>query len=170
MTDNDLSRAESGTGRLLLDGNTAINECIERMFLACRSSIRVRARRLDYDFYFSQAFTECCQSIVARNMRNELLFLVEDEKFVIKANVRVVALARQFSSYVKVRVIPETLVKDQEMFIVADDTGYLHQPGIDIPRGFMHPSDPGNAHRLGRHFKDLWDRSEQPAELFATGL
>lgn len=170
MTNDNLSHDESEPGRLLIDGNTAMNECIERMFLACRSTIQVRARRLDYDFYFSQAFTECCQSIVARSRRNELMFLVEDEKFVIKANVRLVALARQFSSYIKVRVIPETLVKHQEMFIVSDDSGYLHQPGIDIPRGVMNPSDPGNAHRLGRQFKDLWDRSEQPAELFATGL
>lgn len=134
MTDNNLSYDESGSGRMLVDGNTAMNECIERMFLACRSNIQVRARRLDYDFYFSQAFTECCQSIVSRSMRNELMFLVEDEQFVIKANVRLVALARQFSSYVKVRVIPEALIKHQEMFIVSDSTGYLHQPGIDTPR------------------------------------
>lgn len=156
--------------RLIIDGSAAMNECIERMFLACRNTLAVRAHRLDFDFYFSQAFVECCQSIVTRNLRNELLFLVEDEQFVIKANSRLVTLARQFSSYVKVRVIPQELIKRQEMFIVRDAVGYLHQPNIEYPKGFMSSEDRGTAGQLGRRFKDLWDRGIQPNELFTTGL
>lgn len=170
MTGDGVSFDQSDPGRLLIEGNTAMNECIERLFLACRSTLLVRARRLDFDFYFSQSFTECCESIVARSMRNELRFLVEDEEFVIKVNSRLVALARQFSSYIKVRVIPEELIKRQEMFMVCDAAGYLHQPSIERPTGFTNPSDRGTARRLGRHFTDLWDRSEPPGELFVTGL
>lgn len=170
MTDGKASFDESEPQRLRLDGDTAINECIERMFLACRNSLMVRAKRLDFDFYFSEAFTECCQSIVARNLRNELLFLVEDEKFVMKANARLVALARQFSSYVKIRVIPEEYIERQEMFIVSDAASYLQQPHIDHPRGFMNIADRGTARQLSLRFNDLWQRSAPPGELFTVGL
>ncbi len=107
---------------------------------------------------------------MTRNLRNELLFLVEDEQYVIKANSRLVALARQFSSYIKVRVIPRELIKHQEMFIIHDAVGYLHQPNIEYPKGFMSTGDRGTAGQLGRRFKDLWDRGIQPNELFTTGL
>lgn len=170
MTGDGISIDGSEPQRLVINGSAAMNECIERMFLACRNTLAVRAHRLDFDFYFSQTFTECCQSIAARNLRNELLFLIEDEQFVVRANSRLVALARQFSSYIKVRVIPPELIKQQEMFIIRDAVAYLHQPNIEHPKGFMSDSDRGTAGQLGRRFKDLWDRGIQPNELLTTGL
>lgn len=170
MTDSRVSFDASDPQRLAVDGAAAMNECIERLFLACRSSLVVRARRLDFDFYFSESFTECCQSIVVRDMRNQLLFLVEDEQFVTRTNGRLVALARQFSSYVKVRVIPEEYIERPEMFIVCDATAYLHQPSVDRPKGVMDTADRGTARQLSLRFKDLWERSAPPAELFITGL
>lgn len=170
MSEGRMSFDETGPQRLRLDDDTAINEGIERMFLACRSSLVVRARRLDFDFYYSEAFTESCRSIVARDLRNELLFLVEDEKFIMKVNARLVALARQFSSYVKIRVIPEEYIERQEMFIVSDAAGYLHQPHIDQPRAFLDFADRGAARQLSLRFDDLWQRSAPPGELFTAGL
>lgn len=170
MSDDNLSVDQSDPARLVIDGNGAMNECIQRLFLACRTSIMVRARRLDFDFYFSESFSECCQSIVVRDMRNQLLFLVEDEQYVMKANSRLLALARQFSSYVKLRVIPEEYIEQQEMFIVCDAGSYLHQPSVEQPKGVMSTSDRATARRLSLRFRDVWERSEQPAELFTTGL
>lgn len=170
MTDGRVSFDESGSHRLFIEGTDAMNQCIERLFLACRQTLMVRAGRLDFEFYFSDSFTECCQSVVVRDMRNEMLFLVEDEQYVMRANSRLVALARRFSSYIKIRVIPEEYIEHQEMFIVCDGAGYLHQPSIEQPQGFMNPSDRGTARQLSLRFKDLWERSSQPAELFVTGL
>jgi hypothetical protein len=34
----------------------------------------------------------------------------------------------------------------------------------------MNPSDRGVARQFSLRFKDLWDRSPQPTELFTTGL
>jgi len=159
-----------GAPRLAVEGNEAINECIERLFLACRRSIMVRAKRLDFDFYFSEALTECCRSLVARDMHNELLFLIEDDKYLMWANSRLVALARQFSSYIRIRVIPEEYIERHEMFIVQAAEGCLHQPNTDQARGLMSTSDPGMARQLTTRFKELWERSPQPPELFVTGL
>lgn len=171
MTDDDkVSIDGADSPRLVINGLAAMNEAAERLFLACRNILIVRAPRLDLDFYFTESFTECCQSIVVRSLRNELMFLVEDEKHLLRANIRLVALARQFSSYVKIRVIPEELVGQQEMFIVCDATGYLHQPSVDHARGLMSISDRGTARQLALRFKDLWERSPQPEELFTTGL
>lgn len=147
-----------------------MSECVERLFLACRRSLRVRARRLDLDFYQLESFTQACQSIITRDLRNELLFLVEDEQHLIKTNTRLVAIARQFSSYVKIRVIPEEYIERQEMFVLCDDDSYLHQPHVDRARGLMDTSDRGTVRRLGLRFKDIWDRSSPPVELFTTGL
>jgi len=168
--EDKLSFDASDAQRLAVDGVDAINEALQRLFLACQSTVVVRAYRLDQDFYFSESFTEACQSIIVRDLRNQLLFLVEDEQFVIKANSRLVALARQFSSYVKIRVLPEPYIEHQEMFVVCDDAAYLHQPSIERPKAFMSTADRGAARRLGQRFKDLWERSEPPGELFTTGL
>jgi len=170
MSGDRVSFDESDPQRLAVEGEDAMKECVERLFLACKSAIAVRAWRLDYDFYFSETFTETCQSIVARDLRNQLQFLVEDEKYVMKVNSRLVKLARDFSSYIKVRVIPEEYIERQEMFIVCDGIAYLHQPSIDHPRGFMSTADRGTARRYAQQFKDTWERSAPPAELFTTGL
>ena len=170
MSEGKIRIDGSDPQRLAIDGTNALNECVERLFLACQSIIMVRAPRLDLDFYFSDTFTECCRSIMVRDMRNQLQFLVEDEQYIMKMNVRLVALARQFSTYIKVRVIPEEYIEHQEMFIVCDATGYLHQPSAEYPKGFMGTSDPGTARQLSQRFKDLWERSTPPAELFTAGL
>jgi len=170
MTQDKVSIEGSDSPRLLVEGVGALNECIERLFLGCRSAVIVRAPRLDLDFYFSDSFTECCRSIIVRDLRNELLFLVEDERHLMKANTRLVTLARQFSSYVRIKVIREEYVEHQEMFIVCDREAYLHQPSVDRPKGFMNTSDRGVAGQLALRFKDLWERSEPPEELFITGL
>ncbi len=171
MTDDDTVKLDgNGSPRLVVDGTDAMNESIERLFLGCRRSMLVRAKRLDFDFYFSDTFTECCQSIVTRSMRSELLFLVEEEKYVMRINTRLVALARQLSTYIKVKVIPEEYIERNEMFIVQDDGGYLHQPNTDHPRGILDTADRGTAGRFARRFRDTWERSFQPRELFVTGL
>ncbi|MGA8262169.1 MAG: hypothetical protein WB783_18340 [Arenicellales bacterium] len=164
------SDSPSSSARLLVEGPDALNECIERLFLACRGFLIVRAPRLDLDFYFSEVFTECCRSIIVRDLRNELRFLVEDEAHIMKANTRLVSLARQFSSYVKVRVAREEYVEHREMFVVCDSVAYLHQPNAEVPKAFMNTSDRAAARRLGLQFKDLWDRSASPEELFTMGL
>lgn len=170
MTQDRVSIDGAEPPRLLIEGVAALNECIERLFLGCRSALMVRAPRLDLDFYFSESFTECCRSIIVRDLRNELLFLVEDEMHLMKANIRLLALARQFSSYVKIKVIREEYVEHREMFVVCDRESYLHQPSVDHPKGFMNTSDRGVTHQLALRFGDLWERSEPPEELFVTGL
>lgn len=170
MTRDKVSIDGSEPPRLLVEGVSAMNECIERIFLGCRNSLMVRAPRLDFDFYFSESFTECCQSIIVRDLRNELQFLVEDELHFMKANARLVALARQFSSYVTVKVAREEYIEHQEMFIVCDRESYLHQPSVDQPKAFMNTSDRAIAGQLALRFRDLWERSEPPEELFITGL
>jgi len=170
MSDERVSIDDQDKPRLAIEGADAINECIERLFLGCRHSIKVRAPRLDSDFYFSETFSECCRSIIVRDLRNQLQFLVEDEQYVTRANSRLVALARQFSSYVKIRVIPQEYVERQEMFIVSDDDAWLHQPSLERPRGVMASQDRGAARQLSLRFTDLWERSAPPAELFTTGL
>lgn len=170
MTEKGISIEGSESTGISIDGNEAMNECVERLFLSCRHSLTVRAPRLDFDFYFSESFTECCRSIVVRDMRNEILFLIEDEKHLMRASSRVIALARQFSSYIKIRAIPEEYVEKQETFIVCDSTAYLHQPNVEYPRGVFSESERGIARQFNLRFKDLWDRSAPPKELFTTGL
>lgn len=170
MTADQVSIEGADSPRLVIDGSQAMNECIERLFLACRSSLMVRAPRLDFDFYFSDTFTECCQSIIARDPHNELRFLVEDELHVITVNMRLVSLARQFSSYVKLRVVGKEYVEHQEMFVVCDSIGYLHQPSVEHPKGFMNISNGATARQLALRFKNLWERSAAPRELFTMGL
>ncbi|MBS1270643.1 MAG: hypothetical protein MAG794_01601 [Gammaproteobacteria bacterium] len=167
---NEVSVGLSDSPHLVIDGTTAMNECIERVFLACRRSLIIRARRLDFAFYFSESFTECCQSVVKQGLRNEILFLVEDEQYLMRTNTRLVTLARQFSSYIKIRAIPEEYIEHQEMFIVCDDIAYVHQPNIEHPKGLLNTSDRGTARKLGLRFKDLWQRSIPPPELFSIGL
>lgn len=164
------ARLGSDDGRLTLDGARAINEAIERMFLACRRQILVRAPRLDPDFYFTESFTESCQAIVVRERRNELRFLVEDERFVMQVNSRLLALARRFSSYVGLRVVPPEYLDRQEMFVVRDRTAWLHQPGMQQQRALMSGSERGQAQQLERRFRELWERSAPPSELHVTGL
>lgn len=159
-----------GSPRLRVEDSTAMNECIERLVLACNQSLRVQAKRLDYDFYYSDAFVQACLSVIKRDLRNELQFLVEDEWHLMKTNVKLVGLARRYSSYIKLRVIPEEYIEQREMFVLCDASGCLHQPSVDHPTGFLSTSDRGTVRQFSRRFKDLWERSSQPTELFTTGL
>lgn len=170
MTNEQASFIAAGSPRLAIHGAAAMNECIERLVLACRNTLTVRAGRLNFPFYASESFTECCQSILGRELRNELQFLVEDEQHLMRFNARLIALARQFSSYVKLRVIPEQYIEQPEMFIIRDGAAYLHQANTDYPNGVMELDAPGTARRFKRRFEDLWARSNPPAELFTLGL
>ncbi len=172
MTEFDPSdlRIGASQGEMWFSGANEINDVLQLLCEQVTHKLLVLAPRLDLPVFTSEAVQTGIERIVAGALQNHARFLIADDDHFRHCNGRIIALCRRFSSYVGAhKIIPEYATK-AELFVVADDTAYIHQPIPDQPRALTNFNDPGAARRLTGRFHEIWERSETVPELFSVGL
>lgn len=151
-------------------GKQKINQSITEIFDHCQRLLMIRAPTLAFDFYHGDAFSSSCLSIITGNLHNRILFLLDDEQHLQHSSLRLIQLARKYSSYIKIKILPLEYKDRQDMFMVCDSHAYLHQPQVEYARAFVNFNDPGSCKHFSLRFKGLWERSRPPSEIFTLGL
>jgi hypothetical protein len=163
-TDPDDSTTQSLASLAQVDG--AINNLCRQ----AKHYLYVRAPRLDFPFFKSNDLLPSITHLIRGDQRNHIHFLIDDELHFLNTNTRLIELARNFSSYVKVHKLPEEYADTAELYIVADTDCYLH-----MASQHQYPATAGfdmraRTRQLEYRFKQLWERSERIPELFTLGL
>lgn len=154
---------------LILEGLDDLDHMALALFRLARQQIRLRAPRLDWPVFGSKEFADEIGRIVKSELSNQVLLLIDDEEFFFHNNTRLLALCRRFSSFVKVRVVPEEY-REPALVLLVDNLAFLHQARVDINYGIANLSAAGRVRTLSRQFNEIWERSAAPAELFTLGL
>lgn len=147
-----------------------VDDAVRKLFHQAKHYLYVRASRLDFPFLKSKDLLPSITDLIRGDQRNHIHILIDDEFHFLKANTRLIELARNFSSYVKVHKLPEEYADTAELYIVADTDCYLHmasQHQYPATAGFDMPA---RTRQLEYRFKQLWEKSERIPELFTLGL
>lgn len=169
MTTENFELGES-SGEVLLTSPAQVDIVLEAMFRQARHSLLVQSARLDFEFLRTQDLLLLLAPLITGALRNQVRILVEDTIHFMNHQPRIIKLARSFSSYVKVRKLPEEYAGKNDFFVVTDRIGYMHRlAGRKIPVR-ADPCAPAQAKVLRRNFEESWERSENIPELLTVGL
>lgn len=155
---------------LILESVEDLNHMVLALFQLARRQVLLRAPRLEWPVFASQELSDEIGRIVKSELSNQVLVLIEDEEHFFHTNSRVLALCRRFSSYVKLRLVPEEYREPAELFLTVDNLAFMHQARADVNYAVANLNAPGRVRTLSRRFNEIWERSEPPAELFTLGL
>lgn len=169
MTDHE-HVADAVHGDRILTDSQQLDDATQKCFHQAERRLLVRAVRLELPYFRSVDMAGQVERLIAAGRHNRLQLLIEEASHFFRHNARLVDLCRRFSSYIEVRELAPEYSADKELFVVVDQSGFLHQPRIDIPRGVTNDDDPAAARKLMRRFEDVWQHAAPMAGIFTLGL
>jgi hypothetical protein len=135
-----------------------------------RREIAIFAPELDPTWFNTPALDHALAGFVAQHRHNRARFLVENARQIVADNSRLVARARQFSEFLEIRRVGEQHAGQQELFVLVDRTGFLHQRDLGRPECLLDLNNRRHAVELVQRFQEMWDHSEPISDIRTTGL
>ncbi len=131
-----------------------------RMAEQAQRSLLIHTRNLDPAIYDAQDFIDAVGKLARSSRRAEVRILVQDSGPVVQRGHRLIQLAYQLTSFIKIRR-PDEMFKDfNQAFLLADDRGYIHRPHGDRFEGTACFNDPARVAELRQYFDRVWEHSQ----------
>lgn len=125
-----------------------------------KRSLLVHSRQLDPPLFDVPAFVDAVSRLARSGRHVEIRILVQDSLSVVQRGHRLISLAQQLTSYIKVRRPSETFRNYVPAFLVVDERGYIHRPNGDRFEGTACFNDPLRSQEIKRYFDQAWEHSQ----------
>ena len=155
---------------LALTSPAEVDHIIKLIFNQAKRQLHIRATRLEHPFFKSDDLSSSLTTLIKGDVQNKVRFLIDDTFHLFNSHLRLVQLARKFSSYIEIHKAAEDYCETSGFFIVADQIGYVHQSSNQTYPVRAEPYAPAQARSLEQQFGRDWGRSERIAELSTVGL
>ncbi len=153
-----------------LQSREQARELVEKFLGHARRKIVFLAPTLYSDFFNTTQTASTLARFAAAHRNNVARFLVEDANSSLHDNARVVELCRRYTDFIKMRQLDEDDSGLQEMFLVVDETAYLHQPDVDRHEYRAAFAGRREARRLALRHERTWEHSLVIADILPIGL
>jgi hypothetical protein len=160
----------SHSGLLRINSRDDIAAAVLSMARQVRRDLIVFAPAPEPRFFNSQAVADTLVGFATAHRRNQVRFIVEDAASMLANNGRIVDVCRRLSSFVQARQVGSEHTGLSEWFLVADETGYIHQPHLERNEVRIDYHAPLEARRLRRRFEQMWERSAPIPGIQVVGL
>lgn len=131
-----------------------------RMAEQARRTILIHSRNLDPAIYDEQEFVDAVSKLARSSRFAEIRILVQDSTPVVQRGHRIINLAYQLTSFIKIRRPGEMFREYNQAFMVVDDRGYIHRPHADRYEGSASFNDPLRVVELTQYFNQVWEHSQ----------
>jgi hypothetical protein len=138
---------------------------VVKMARQCRRTIEIVSRDLDPDLFDDGDFLEAVKAMVLRNRRASVRILVFEPKQIISRRHRLIDLAWTMPTFFELRVPFREYQDFNEMFFVADSTGYLHRLYTERFDAKVNFNDKRFSKYLVKEFNEMWDKAESDINL-----
>ena len=156
--------------RLHLHTRTEVQDLVARLLEQAKHRICVFAPMLPPDLFNSVQNAKALTHFAAAHRTNRALFLVEDGEKSVQHNGRVVQVCRRLSDFIEMRQIAEEEMDLQQLWVIVDDSSYLHQRHLDKQDYIARFEAKSEARSLLNQFERLWERSQPIHEIHPLGL
>ena len=126
----------------------------------------------DYDDILlpSTNIDQLLSPFVRQHEKNRFRYLCSENDILKEHGSKLIKLARRFSSYIKLRQLPDGLKSVREQFIVIDEKSSMQTQDRTSHNYYAHINERGRARKLNNHFEELWQRSSAISGVHVTGL
>ncbi len=145
-------------------------DAIAGVFQQAQRQLVLFAPLLEARYFNTVAIETQIGEFIARRRNNQLRVLVEDTRQALLDNARLAQLAHRLPDCVRLRQVGENHRGLRELFVVADHSGYFHQPDIERADSVTSAHATRTAVQLARRFEQMWEQSEPVEDLNRLGL
>jgi len=160
-TDND---------RFPVNTREEVSETSIRLIKKASRSINILLYDYDEVLLPGSKIDDLLSTFIRQHERCRFQYLCSENDILHERGGKLILLARKFSTFIKLRQLPDDLQSIQEQFIVIDgNTSMITQDhrSYDYYARF---NDRARAHKLNNRFEELWQRSEPVPGIHVTGL
>lgn len=126
---------------------------------------------LDQYAYASPEETAQLRRIAASGRGARIRIILHDPDTALRTDHRIITLAQRLSSSVQIRTpVEEADLAYPSNYLLNDAGGYLFVPDANHSQGRAASHDRAAQAPLGRHFNEVWERSERASVLQALNL
>lgn len=137
----------------------------QQLLQQVRRKLFILTPHLEPDRYSDARFVDAISRVVRRSRFSDVRVLVGNPDFAIRDGHRLVNLSHRLPSQLRLRRLHDddfnTVQKQQEAWIVADDIGLLRRDGTDAYRGMLAAKSIPGAQRASQLFIEMWERSRE---------
>ena len=167
-----MTNENDNTGSNSFPVNTRIELSEASVHLLGEASRSINILVYDYDDILlpSKNMDELVSSFVGLHERNRFHYLCSESDLLRNRGSKLIKLARRFSTFIKLRQLPDGLKSRHEQFIVADENSSIQTQDRKSHNYYAHLNDRSRARKLNNHFEELWQRSSAIPGVHVTGL
>jgi hypothetical protein len=151
------------------EGMREFETLLDEMIPQTQSAIRVFDKSLSREYNASQRY-EALRRFLLASRSNRLMIVLHETEPIERQCPRVIELARQFSSAVKIRQTLRPARHVYDPFVIFDATHYLHRFHFEHLRAAQGMNDVIGAQQLLDRFAEIWEASAPAISADKTGL
>lgn len=140
-------------------------EATIRLIKQAKRSIKIHSFNLEPKIYNNRKLVSALRSFVAADRHNTVEILIHDSKNLVLHGHQLVDMARQFSSFVKIKKISSNAPKMSEAYIIADGTGIIQQRELNRFEGTADFNNRSLCKKISSDFSNTWLHSGADPEL-----
>ena len=141
------------------------HDAILKMLSAAQNQISIVSRHLDPTIFSKQDFIEYASEFIRRTKTSSIRILVHDTNPIVKNNHRILTLSQRVSSKIEIRTINDDFAQFNQSYLVADSMGYIHNLKSDLYDAEVNFNDTDKSKELMETFNNMWELSQQEAEV-----
>lgn len=142
---------------------------LDEMIPQTQSAIRVFDKSLSREYNASQRY-EALRRFLLASRSNRLMIVLHETEPIERQCPRVIELARQFSSAVRIHQTLRPARHVYDPFVIFDATHYLHRFHFEHLRAAQGMNDVIGAQQLLDRFAEIWEASAPAISADKTGL
>lgn len=151
------------------EGMREFETLLDEMIPQTQSAIRVFDKSLSREYNALQRYEALRQFLLA-SRSNRLMIVLHETEPIERQCPRVIELARQFSSAVKIHQTLRPARHVYDPFVIFDATHYLHRFHFEHLRAAQGMNDVIGAQQLLDRFAEIWEASAPAISADKTGL
>ena len=132
---------------------------VTMMAQQCRQSVMIISRDLEPPLYDTPDFIDAIKKMILGNRKSSVRIMVFQPQLIVRRGHRLLDLAANLSSFIKIRKPAEEYKSFNESLFVADNTAYLHRKNSERFEGTINFNDKLVSKHLLLQFDEMWEKA-----------
>jgi predicted GNAT family N-acyltransferase len=172
----EAAHAEPGTAataagtRRVITGKEEFAQAVAEVAAMAQRSLAIFTPDLEHGVYDTRPFLDAIKRLVLSRSHARIRVLISDPGRIQHSVNRFLYVGRRLSTFIEFRHLPETFQGRGDAFMIADRSALVYRARAERWQGIADTCEPRMARRYLAEFDEMWQRSENAAELRELGI
>lgn len=165
----DMPTTAAGTRRVI-SGKEEFAQAVAEVAAMAQRSLAIFTPDLEHGVYDTRPFLDAIKRLVLSRSHARIRVLISDPGRIQHSVNRFLYVGRRLSTFIEFRHLPETFQGRGDAFMIADRSALVYRARAERWQGIADTCEPRMARRYLAEFDEMWQRSENAAEIRELGI